>query len=451
MLQFNAVISHLGLIDIPLKGRAYTWSNMQDDPLLERLDWFFTSPAWTLSYPNTLAFPLAMTTSDHVPCVIQIENSMPKCKIFRFENWRMEHDSFLPLVESVWKNSIHYADAAKRINAKMKILRKELKKWAKTLSNIKEDIINSNALIALLDGIENFRSLTAMEVDLRKNFKSHLDTLLKKQKAYWQQRGRVKWVTLGSENSQFFHAMATIQHRNNSITTLINQDGVEVSDHDGKSKLLHEAFKERLGQSENFDVPDHLLHLLPTHHDLSFLEVSFTKEEIDVVIKDLPTNKAPGPDGFNTDFIKKCWHIIQQDFYDLCEQFQQGDLCLQSINNSFITLIPKEAGANTVNDYRPISLLNCTIKLITKLLANRLQSVILELVHVNQYGFLKTRTIQDCIGWAYEYMFQCHKSKQPTVVLKLDFEKAFDKMEHGMILAILKQKGFGMKWCSWIK
>ena len=43
MLLFNEAISKLGLIELPLKGRKYTWSNMQQDPLLERLDWFFTS------------------------------------------------------------------------------------------------------------------------------------------------------------------------------------------------------------------------------------------------------------------------------------------------------------------------------------------------------------------------------------------------------------------------
>uniref|UniRef100_A0A453G251 Uncharacterized protein n=1 Tax=Aegilops tauschii subsp. strangulata TaxID=200361 RepID=A0A453G251_AEGTS len=40
---FNEIIGHLGLLELPIKGRSYTWSNMQDDPLLEQLDWFFTS------------------------------------------------------------------------------------------------------------------------------------------------------------------------------------------------------------------------------------------------------------------------------------------------------------------------------------------------------------------------------------------------------------------------
>lgn len=56
-LVFNEAIGHLGLVELPLKGRSYTWSNMQVDPLLEQLDWFFTLVNWTISYPNTQVLP----------------------------------------------------------------------------------------------------------------------------------------------------------------------------------------------------------------------------------------------------------------------------------------------------------------------------------------------------------------------------------------------------------
>jgi endonuclease/exonuclease/phosphatase family metal-dependent hydrolase len=78
IMVFNDMISNLGLQEIPLKRRSFTWSNMQQDPLLEQLDWCFTSVNWISDYPNTLMIPLAKTTSDHVPCVVQIGTSIPK-------------------------------------------------------------------------------------------------------------------------------------------------------------------------------------------------------------------------------------------------------------------------------------------------------------------------------------------------------------------------------------
>jgi retron-type reverse transcriptase len=93
---------------------------------------------------------------------------------------------------------------------------------------------------------------------------------------------------------------------------------------------------------------------------------------------------------------------------------------------------------------------NTTVKIITKLLANNLQSAIIPLIHENQYGFIKSRTIQDCLGWAFEYIYQCHKSKRECIILKLDFTKAFDTIEHNTIIQMLIHKGFPETWIRWI-
>jgi hypothetical protein len=100
--------------------------------------------------------------------------------------------------------------------------------------------------------------------------------------------------------------------------------------------------------------------------NLSELEHPFSCQEIDQIIKCLPSNKSPGPDGFNTDFVKKCWPVIAPDFYELYNNFFEGSLCVRSINGSYVTLIPKNSSPDSVGDYRPISVLNTSVKVLTK-------------------------------------------------------------------------------------
>jgi exonuclease III len=148
---FNEIISHLGLIELPLKGRSFTWSNMQNEPLLEQLDWFFTSVNWTDSYPNTMVHPLAKTTSDHVPCNVSIQTSIPKVHLFRFENFWPEQPGFLECVTTAWQQEYRATNAATLLVKKLKGLRSSLKKWKMSLSKLKDLIARCNMVILFFD------------------------------------------------------------------------------------------------------------------------------------------------------------------------------------------------------------------------------------------------------------------------------------------------------------
>jgi hypothetical protein len=104
---------------------------MQEQPSLEQLDWcFFTTVEWTSTFPNTLVKPLAKLVPDHTPCVISIETTIPKCRLFRFENYWPLHPGFREAVQNSWNATVRAANNALVLSAKLKRLRRDLKFWS---------------------------------------------------------------------------------------------------------------------------------------------------------------------------------------------------------------------------------------------------------------------------------------------------------------------------------
>jgi hypothetical protein len=188
MLLFNDIIGHLGLLELPLKGRAYTWSNMQAVPLLEQLDWFFTSANWIVDYPNSMVLPLAKTGSDHIPCVVTIGTDIPKAKIFRFENYWINMQGFFDCVKKSWEKGSNKSYSSAIVADKLKSLRYDLKHWYTSLAKIKMIIQKCNRVILILDTLEEQRPLFRAEFNFRSIVKLHLDDLLLAECNYWRKR-----------------------------------------------------------------------------------------------------------------------------------------------------------------------------------------------------------------------------------------------------------------------
>ena len=127
----------------------------------------------------------------------------------------------------------------------------------------------------------------------------------------------MRWTKLGDENTKFFHAMASERFRRNSIARLVNSDGSEAVSHVEKEKVIYDTYKQRLGESCARPMLFNLDQLITPTEGLEELSVPFTTDEIDEVVKHMPTDKAPGPDGFNGHFLKTSWHIVKQDIYQL--------------------------------------------------------------------------------------------------------------------------------------
>ena len=147
-------------------------------------------------------------------------------------------------------------------------------------------------------------------------------------------------------------------------------------------------------------------------HDLDSLADPITAEEVHEAIKQMPTDKAPGPDGFTGLFFKSCWDIIKDDIMRVVSLF--GNLHtanLHWLNSVNIVLIPKKEGAEGITDFRPISLIHAIAKIVAKVLAIRLAPHMNKLVSNAQSAFIKTRSIHDNFMYVKNLACCLHKSK----------------------------------------
>ena len=122
-----------------------------------------------------------------------------------------------------------------------------------------------------------------------------------------------------------------------------------------------------------------------------------------------------------------------------------------SQNRGIITLIPKdENNLSTLSNWRPITLLNVNYKILAKVIANRIGSVLPKLIHPDQTGFIKGRFIGQNVRLLNDLLEYTDVQKIPGILLFIDFEKAFDTIEWPFIQNVLKCFNFGPVIGKWI-
>ena len=162
-------------------------------------------------------------------------------------------------------------------------------------------------------------------------------------------------------------------------------------------------------------------------------------------------SKAPGYDGFNIRCIKHVWPVIGEDFCKAILNFFESGLLPSALNMTWVTLIPKKKEALDIKDFRPISMVGCVYKVIVKILSRRLRGVVQDIVGGSQTAFISGRQILDGALIANEVVQWLRKKKREGVLLKLDFQRAYDTINLDSLDIVLKEMGFDDKWRKWIR
>lgn len=174
-------------------------------------------------------------------------------------------------------------------------------------------------------------------------------------------------------------------------------------------------------------------------------------DEIKTALFSMDTLKAPGIDGYNALFFQKAWSIIGSSITVAVQDFFTHLQLPQQVNCTYVTLIPKIPNASYVKEFRPIACCTVLYKNISKVITNRLQNILPDIVGESQSAFVKGRVIFDNIILSHEIVKGYNrKNISPRCMLKIDLQKAYDSVEWPFIEHLMLALGFPNQFVKWI-
>lgn len=184
--------------------------------------------------------------------------------------------------------------------------------------------------------------------------------------------------------------------------------------------------------------------------DNAELIAPFSIEEVKEAVWSCDGNKSPGPDGFNLNFIKNSWELLEADIIKFMNEFHSNAKLPKAISSSFIALISMVKHPQKLKEFRPISLIGCIYKILAKVLATRLKKVLGKVISTCQNAFLPNRQILDGFLVLNEVIDWAKRSKESCLLLKVDFERAYDSVNWNFLKYMLNRMGFCSIWIGWI-
>ena len=456
MEGFKNWIQKDSLLDIKTKNGIYTWNNRRKGYcyIAERLDRFFLKGE--LNMDNLLiAEILPMAGSDHFPVKMEIkEQSKPSRNPFKCEKmWFMDRN-FMDQIRDWWQEDQFDGSRMFCLVSKLKNLKQKIINWNKIhFKNIFQEKLDIEAKMSNLNKEIIAKGMNYESFQLEKEYLLKHEEILAKEEIFWRQKSREKWLLEGDRNTKYFHN-STINNRNYiNIAKIKNLEGEQTENPIEIAGILTEHFYNTLNNfdSSNKWAQEEMLKHIPkliSEEDNKFLNEPISLNEVKTALFSMNPDKSPGPDGFQAFFFQKCWDILGEDLWKALEATRKGGSILTEINHTFLTLIPKKQESIAPGDFRPIALCNTIYKVFSKILANRIKNLLPKLISEEQTGFVPGRSILDGISIIQETIHSALKNKDACMLLKLDIQKAYDKVDWRFLCKTLEAFGFSKQWIN---
>jgi hypothetical protein len=246
MGRVRKFINDVGLIDAPLIGRKYTWSNHQTSPSLVRLDRVLCTSDWEALFPNHLLQSAASEDSDHCPLILWLNSKCSGKGRFRFESFWPKLEGFQVTVQEAWtsvrERNCHFLT----FELKLKATAKALQGWsAKKVGHVASQLALAREVLHQLEVAQGFQLLSPMEVWLMRGLKKH-SLALASSRTIARLRSRISWIKEGDANSKLFHMHARHRIRKNFVAKIVSGNDTFI-DQDEKAKAVDEFYYKLFG------------------------------------------------------------------------------------------------------------------------------------------------------------------------------------------------------------
>ena len=267
-------------------------------------------------------------------------------------------------------------------------------------------------------------------------------------------RSKCTYARDGEKCSAYFLSLEKRRYLEKNMKAVIKEDGQLT--HCQKAILTEQTrFYKKLYEKDcnvHFQLKPGETETVLDDDSKSRCDLPISIEELYDGLMTLKSNKVPGLDGLTIEFYRKFWKLLAPALLEMYKySFEQG-LLPESVRQGLISLLPiKNKDTRYVKNMRPLTLLNNDYKILAKTLDNRLREVLPSIISSDQTGFVKGRKISHNVRKSIDIL-DITKSKQAAgVILSIDMEKCFDRLEHSALFASLKYFNFGETFVKWIR
>ncbi|XP_021854438.2 uncharacterized protein [Spinacia oleracea] len=326
--DFDACIDATGLIEHKSCGNFFSWNNKGQGDLRihSRIDWAFGCGNWHTSYPDVCVDYLNPGLSGHSPhlldCkVVRQRGSRP----FKFFNYMAEHPKFHQIVQEGW-GSVVNGTTMFQVWHKLKVIKQGLKTlYREEFARLEERI---DGIRRELDDTQSQLAASPSDIDLQlteKECTGKLKKFLSIHERALKQKSRIQWLKTGDSNTKFFFTAVKERYARNSIDVLYDANGRKLTTaaeiKDEMKAFYHGLIGSAADTLEGIDVTVVRQGKQLSAASAQSLVLPVSTAEIDMALKGIGDNKAPGLDGFNSFFFKEAWSIIKDDIYVAVQDF----------------------------------------------------------------------------------------------------------------------------------